>query len=139
MTGHIIIGIDPGVNTGFAELDTQTGKLRDVQSMAIHLAMGAVEGTHRSGALKMVVFEDARLRTWFGSKGPEARQGAGSIKRDCSIWADFLADLGSPTLALKPQAGMTKWSAAAFANMTGWTGKTNEHGRDAACLIWGRK
>jgi len=139
LSGGIIVGIDPGVNTGYAELSTAFGKLVAVESLLIHQAMDRVRRLHLELGLRMVVYEDARLRRWYGAKGAEALQGAGSIKRDSTIWADFLTDLGCPTLAIKPQAGATKWDAATFARITGWTHRTNEHGRDAGCLIWGRK
>jgi hypothetical protein len=133
----ITVGIDPGVKTGFAT--ASGGKLLRVESMRIDQAMAEVAALHNAGALRMVVYEDARLRTWFGSKGREALQGAGSIKRDCGIWADYLAALGCPVLSVKPQAGATKWTAEYFAKATGWVERTNEHGRDAALLIHGRK
>ena len=67
----------------------------------------------------------------------ESLQGAGSIKRDCSIWAEFFAETGIQNFPVKPQAGGTKWTAKAFAKLTGWTERTNEHGRDAAMLVYG--
>lgn len=135
----LIIGIDPGSDTGFAVWFPDEQRLTFVASMKIHEAMRRVEKMQRAGLLKMVVYEDARLRTWFGNKGREALQGAGSIKRECGIWADYLASLGCPYLAVKPTKGATKWDAKQFARVTGWTGRTNEHSRDAACLVIGRK
>jgi hypothetical protein len=75
----------------------------------------------------------------FDNGYAEALQGAGSIKRDCTIWADYLASLGVPYVNVKPAAGATKWTAERFAKFTGWHGRTNEHGRDAALLVLGRK
>ena len=132
-----IIGIDPGTHTGFAHLEN--GELFDCTSLKIHQAMRRVELIHASGLLDMVVYEDARLRRWFGTKGVEALQGAGSVKRDCTIWADFLADLGCTVMALAPAKGMTKLDARSFQRLTGWQWASNEHGRDAAMLVWGRK
>lgn len=142
MSQRLIVGIDPGATTGFAVLDPargERGELLTCEGLLIHHAMRRVESMALAGTLKLVVYEDARLRTWFGTKGKEALQGAGSIKRDSSIWADFLADLGCPVLAAKPQAGATKWDAKLFQRMTGYAGRTNEHARDAACLVWGRR
>lgn len=135
----IMVGIDPGANTGYALWDFAQRKLLAVQSCKIHWAMDCIKAMHRDGTLHLVVWEDARLRSWFGEKGREALQGAGSIKRDASIWADFLSDIGCPHLAIKPQAGATKWSADYFKRVTGWAARTNEHGRDAAVLVYGRK
>jgi hypothetical protein len=101
--------------------------------------MAAVQSWHDMGRLELVVFEDARLRKWYGKADRERLQGAGSIKRDCTIWSEFLADLaGVRVLAVPPQAGATKWSAERFAKVTGWTSRTSEHARDAAMLLWGR-
>lgn len=134
-----LIGIDPGVTTGLAVHDRTTRRLVLVESMTILQAMDRVRSLVDSGAVHMAVYEDARLRTWFGAKGREALQGAGSIKRDCVIWSEFLGGLGIAFKAVKPQAGGTKWSAAQFAKLTGWSGRTNEHARDAAMLVFGMK
>ena len=132
----MLIGIDPGVATGYAEWDRQAGGFLAIKSMPIHLAMLRVQEHMTAGRIEGVAWEDARLRTWFGTKGAEALQGAGSIKRDCTIWSDYLAHLKCPRRAVKPQAGATKWDADTFRRVTGWPGRTNEHGRDAALLVW---
>ena len=131
----IRVGIDPGTHTGFAAWCDDLKKLVSVKTLAIHEAMDEVLQLHRAGQLHSVTFEDARLRTWFGAKGKEALQGAGSIKRDCAIWADFLGSHGIAYRSIKPQAGATKWTAEQFRRLTGWEGRTSEHARDAALLV----
>lgn len=131
----LLLGIDPGTTTGLAHWSVAERALTSVQSMSIHRAMDLVRELPKEEVL--VLFEDARLRNWFGAKGREALQGAGSIKRDCVIWEDFLTDHSIPFLARKPAAGATKWSAEAFQRVTGWKGRTNEHARDAAALVYG--
>ena len=64
--------------------------------------------------------------------------GAGAAKRDAKIWEEFLADNGINYEAHKPQAGTTKWSADYFTRITGYTGRTSEHARDAALLVFQR-
>lgn len=141
----LYVGIDPGVTTGFAVWDGAAKRMLAVDSMAVHVAMREVEGLHRGGKLALVVFEDARLRKWFAAadrrqsaSGAGVREGVGSVKRDCGIWTDFLTDLGVKFLAVAPQRGATKWSPAHLAKLTGWTARTNNHGRDAAALVVGR-
>lgn len=141
MTKSIVIGIDPGVTTGIAEWDRTEQRFVTVGSAGILEAMDSVAQAHKAGTLHAVVFEDARLRTWFGTSdarqersGAGIREGVGSVKRDCQIWADFLGRLGVPFKSVKPSKGGTKWPAEKFALLTGWTGRTNEHGRDAAVL-----
>lgn len=138
MTRSFIVGIDPGVTTGLALWEYGPKRLEDVASMGIVDAMLRVQAMHHVGTLHLVVYEDARLRTYFGAKGREALQGAGSIKRDCSVWAEWLAHLGCAYKAVSPRAKGPKLSAEQFAKLTGWQGRTNEHGRDAAMLVWKR-
>ena len=69
--------------------------------------------------------------------GPEVLQGVGSVKRDCSIWEEFLKHHGLEYRALRPQRGGTKWDAADFKRITGWAKRTSGHGRDAAVLVFG--
>lgn len=136
MTAQLLVGIDPGVTTGLAVWRLDTRALDLVTSMQITEAMDHLLAMRAD--LAGVIYEDARLRKWLGSKGREALQGAGSIKRDCSIWAEFLGRHGIPYRQVAPQAGGTKWTAAYFSKVTKWDGRTNEHGRDAALLVYGR-
>lgn len=131
----IYIGIDPGVNTGVAIWDSAQQKLLQVTSMKILEAMNLI----RQHPIAIVYIEDARQRKWFGNSGKEVLQGAGSIKRDCQIWEDFLNDNHNFAYYwVAPKDNRTKLSAAQFKAYTGYTGKTNEHGRDAAMLVFKR-
>jgi hypothetical protein len=136
VSGYLIVGIDPGVTTGFALWDKTTGRLEEVNSMGIVAAMLRVQLMHTEGVLHSLVYEDARLRTgYFGERAKHNQQGAGSIKRDCSVWAEWLGMLGCAYKAVSPRAKGPKLNAEQFAKLTGWQGRTNEHGRDAALLL----
>lgn len=138
-------GIDPGEHTGVAMYDG--AQLVEVTTVQIHRALqmvaSFVEVAQANGIPVKVVFEDARKRRWLPSEknASEYRgrlMGAGSVKRDCTIWEDFLKDLGVDYVAQAPRAGMTKLSPEAFARLTGWNGRTSNHARDAAMLVYGR-
>lgn len=137
----IWIGIDTGTHTGIA---VWNGKNFDVvETMPIHHALDFVHQYVIASADPVkVVFEDARLRTWFGKhtaeKDRQLLQGAGSVKRDCSIWEDALKDWGVEYIAKAPKDNMTKLHAETFRRITGYNGRTNEHSRDAAMLVYGR-
>ena len=139
MTRHMIVGLDPGVTTGLAVWDAQQQRLTAVESMGIVAAMLRVQSMMAFGSLHSVVFEDARLRTYFGAKGREALQGAGSIKRDCGIWVEWFEHIGCAYRAISPRNKGAKLNAAQFERLTGWGGRTNEHGRDAAVLVLGAR
>ena len=136
----ICIGIDPGTHTGVAVWDTGEGKFLSLETLPIHRAMNSVlywDMRERNDI--QVVFEDARQRTWFGHGDTNAKlQGAGSVKRDCSIWEDFCKDYGIAFWAKPPVKGATKVSAEYFKTISGYQGRTSEHSRDAAMLVIGR-
>ena len=64
-------------------------------------------------------------------------QGVGSVKRDATLRDDYLKDLGVPYEMVPPRYNVTKRTSDIFKRYTGWTKPTNEHGRDAAGLIFG--
>lgn len=139
----IWIGIDPGTHTGLAFWNDKEKKLYALETLPIHKALQLVRKHYNDNKCLFdffVIFEDARQRTWFGKdKNTNAKlQGAGSIKRDCAIWEDFLTDEGIPFRAVPPQKGGTKWDAKFFRMVTGWKGKTSNHARDAAVLVFGK-
>lgn len=129
------IGIDPGKNTGIAIWNSSNKSFIKLDTVLIHEAFDIVMGI-KKGNIK-IIFEDARLRTWYGNATKERLQGVGSIKRDCTIWEDFLLAKSIPYSKQKPKSGMTKWDADYFKKITGWTERTSEHSRDAAILVYG--
>jgi len=136
----IIAGIDPGVKTGLALWDCGEQSFCSIQTVNIIEAMTILRKWEwMSDDWLEIHFEDARLRTWFGNAGREKLQGAGSIKRDCSIWQEFCEHLEVPFQAIKPAKGQTKWSADYFKRVTGWKARTSQHARDAALLVFGVK
>jgi hypothetical protein len=134
----IIAGIDPGVKTGLAIWDCEKQKFLQIETYSIIEAFHWVERINCDGRGE-IWFEDARQRKWFGNAGREKLQGAGSIKRDCSIWQEFCEYYKIPFRAIKPAKGQTKWSAEYFQKLTGWKKRTSQHARDAAALVFGVK
>ena len=130
------IGIDCGVNTGISLYDREHKKLLIVDTESIHTVLNYVHAAYRNYKNEiLVVVEDAR-QVRFNTDKMKA-QGAGSVKRDAKIWADFLEDYKIPHLMVRPKKAITKLSAERFKEITGWSERTNEHGRDAAMLVWG--
>lgn len=144
----LYIGIDTGVNTGVAVWDNRKRSFALVKTMKIHEAMELVrETSERSNAGNsdrvVIRVEDPRQRTWFGtermSREEERKklQGVGSVKRDATIWEDFLKDLGVSYEMVAPKRNKTKLTSRQFKQITGWETSTNEHNRDAAMLVYG--
>ena len=156
----IVIGIDPGDHTGLAVWDTSQQTFLLLATLPLHKAMQEVVkwttapelAPQRKGKKVHVACEDARQRTWFAPErnASEYRgtlMGAGAAKRDAKIWEEFLSDkdialpyaddLGLTFTMHKPQVHGTKWAADYFARVTGIKGRTSEHSRDAALLVYG--
>ncbi len=131
------IGIDPGTNTGIAVWDRKSKCFKSIDTVKIHIAMEMVKYYRDVATLRRVLYEDARKRKWLGDKGRESLQGAGSIKRDSAIWDDFLKSLGIDAVSVPPSSNRTKLKSEEFKRLTKWMRRTNEHGRDAAMLVWG--
>jgi len=130
------IGIDVGTHTGVAVWDKYEKRFVEVVTTTILKAMEIVKKYEKSDIVQ-VRLEDARKRKWFGDSGRERLQGAGSVKRDCVIWEEFLNDRKIPYMLIAPKNNSTKLSAESFKKITGYSGRTNEHTRDAAMLVFG--
>lgn len=136
----IFIGIDPGTETG---IGYKIPEGNGVKSLKIHNAMVFVNYLVANYPDRPVFIrvEDARKRKKFGANSTFKQQGAGSIKRDCKIWEDFLKDLQKQypgrveVQFLHPIKGGTKMPSGVFRRTTGITGRTNNHERDAYMLI----
>ena len=138
----IYFGIDPGVNTGLALV--KDGELKVVETVNIVQAMARILAAFNACENITVIFEDARQRKYLprernASEYRGKLMGAGSVKRDCEIWEEFCDVYGIKYMAIPPRAGATKWDADTFRNVTGWKGRTSNHARDAALLVFGRK
>lgn len=134
----ILVGIDVGVNTGFAR--SYYGKLCEVKTYSTVQAQADLMHYCKNGIEPVgvkIYIEDARKRRWF-TGGREKAQGAGAIKIQCKLWEEFLEYYGFDYELVAPKNNKTKLNADQFAALTGWQARTNEHSRDAAMLIFGR-
>lgn len=130
----MIIGIDPGANTGKATFIN--GKLTGLQTIQPHQIK-----EHISGA-KRVIFEDSRLQSYvFTTTKSRAAalkmaRNIGEIDAWCKLIVSVCAELGIPSHGISPKGKGAKLNAADFGKVTGWTLRCNEHERDAAMVAW---
>lgn len=135
MENKILVGIDPGVNTGVAVMSD--GKLSTVMTCGIIEAMAHIKNITCQGSSIKIYIEDARQRKWFGASGREVLQGVGSVKRDCGIWEEFCLHHNLDFKLIAPKYNHTKTTTQEFKRITGWDKRTSTHSRDAVMLIWG--
>ena len=136
--GLILVGIDPGTQTGVALWDKPYQNYIEIKTMKIHNALKYVEEWSLRHVLQMYI-EDPNTWKPFGKKVDKSRlQGAGSIKRDFAIWRDFCEEKKIEMIPVKLQGTTKKIDSRYFNKLTGWDIKTSQHARDAAMLVFKR-
>ena len=132
----LILGIDPGANTGVASYIG--GKL-------VHLCtISPVEIADKLESVRpsRVVFEDSRLQShvWTTSTSKPAAakmaRNLGEIDAWCKLIVAVCAGLDIPAHSVSPLGKGNKLAADQFQRITGWTGPSNQHERDAAMVAW---
>lgn len=148
----VVLGLDPGTRTGLAVATPDPGgtwRWVELRTLPVHQALLLVrELLSEAGSLRrdvLVIVEDAR-QVRFGTDRVKI-QGAGSVKRDCALWEDALADWlpellphGGRGYVLLARPGgkrsLRKCPAGQLALVTGCDLPGSSHARDAAALAW---
>ena len=132
----LILGIDPGANTGVASFIG--GKL-------VHLCtISPVEIADKLESVRpaRVILEDSRLQSYVWttstSKAAAAKmaRNLGEIDAWCKLIVAVCERLDIPAHGISPLGKGHKMAADQFERITGWTGRSNAHERDAAMVAW---
>jgi len=143
----ILIGIDPGVQTGFAVMrDSSIVLLKTITFWDVPGLISEFNDVHRYFNHSLTVYiEDPNLNKPVFNRGQQGRialniaQKVGANKRDAELLIDFCKKEGIEVVAVRPQSGpFNKMKAEFFKKQSGWTGRTSQHVRDACGLIMGR-
>ena len=132
----IILGIDPGVNTGIAVF--KAGSLWKLETIEPHQIADYLTKAIPS----RVIFEDSRLTSFMFNQvksRPAALKMArnvGEIDAWCRVITSVCEGLGIPAHGISPAGKGAKVKAPEFARITGWLAKSNEHERDAAMVAF---
>ncbi len=130
-----IIGIDPGVKTGYAcKID---GKIIYAVTLTIWQLFEQIDAPGYGVPKEDVLFvvEDARKR----SGGFASAQGAGWVKTLSGQIEAFLKQKGHNYKMIAPIRHGTKLTAKQIETITGFDERTNEHERDAIMIAWHSK
>lgn len=138
----VVIGIDPGVNCGVALRYYST--LQTIETMSFWGCVMYLDKCFTFHIKPIVVIEDPNLnRPTFNKKGVsvgEVRkinkisQNVGMNKMMATLLIEYCELKGIPVKTVRPKTA--KWTAEALKQYTGYTGKTSQHARDAAKLIF---
>ena len=126
-----ILGIDPGASTGCAIY--RAGKLAHLETIAPE---DIADYIAQVGPTR-VIFEDSRLQAhvWTPVKGAAALKVARNIG-EIDAWSRLITAvcdrMGIPSHGISPKGKGAKLTGEQFAAVTGWTGRSNQHERDAA-------
>ncbi|MBK9427238.1 MAG: hypothetical protein IPN63_07590 [Gammaproteobacteria bacterium] len=127
-----MIGIDPGKQTGISTYrDGALVELRTVSPGDVY------EVLLESGATR-VVMEDSRLQSAVFPRavGPRAMlkiaRNVGEVDQICRRIEAVCETAGIDLVRVSPLGKGAKLNAARFKEITGWTGRSNQHERDAA-------
>lgn len=132
----LILGIDPGIQTGVAIF--REGELHALLTIEPHM-IGTLIGMHKPGR---VVFEDSRLTSVvFSAAGTRAAalkiaRNVGEIDAWCRLITLVCGELRIQAHGISPTRKGTKLDAERFRAVTGWELKSNQHERDAAMVAW---
>lgn len=129
------IGIDCGKNTGLAVWNSIEKNFELILTLPIHQALDLIKEYPKEDIFLFI--ENPHTYVPFGGRVQTGMlQGAGSVKRDYTIWKDFCEDYKISYKGTRVQKGMKKLPAKDFKEITGWEGRTSVHARDAAMIVY---
>ena len=131
-----VIGIDPGVSTGFARVNA-AASFAELCTLSMYYAQDRILQIVEVYGVEsvLVCIEDCRLRKWVDpSLGKERLRGIGSVERDCSLWQEFCELHGLAFVLVAPMGINTKMDKWEFAQTLDYPFDTSNHARDAGML-----
>jgi hypothetical protein len=138
--GNMIVGIDPGTRNGLAVWHVDEARLVSVGTFSFWQMFDRLPPVDW---VVLVVLEDA---SGVGLYARHQRRGehvarriarnVGANQRDAQTIYEYLRRHQYPVVRVPPVRA-AKWNRATMERITGWTGPTSQHGRDAARLIYG--
>ena len=152
MTCRYYIGLDPGKSTGYAVWDSEKKEFLTIETLTFWKAVSEVESLNNYRMIETggkewvsVVIEDpAQNKPTFFRPGTTQRQmqkisqNVGANKEHGRLLIERFESLGLQVKRVRPSnKTQTKLTAATFKRITGYSGRTSEHGRDAAMLVFG--
>lgn len=139
---RFFVGIDPGINTGYAVYDAHLKEIVKMETTTFWSVFDLIE-THYPFNTVIVIETPKKTRLYARQDGLEGHRqrekvaaNAGGNAREAELLADGLELSGYTVLRITPTRH--KLDAKEFARITKITKQTNQHVRDAVMLVFGR-
>lgn len=140
MQTRYIIGIDPGVQCGFAVWNRSIRQFDVIETLSFWEVMERVQA-YNAPETKLIVEVAHHAPTFrhLKAEGGNAHtlskiaRNVGQVTREAQLLVEGLKRLGYAVAEVKP-AG--KKDQAEFKRITGWAKRTNQHERDAALMAF---
>jgi hypothetical protein len=132
------MGIDPGAHTGIAVF--KDGALTELDTIEPQW----IEHRIRTVLPSRVIFEDSRLQSYAWNARSKASMGValaaarslGQVDAWCSLITAICGTLCIHAHGISPKQKGSKQDAQSFNSITRWSGRSNQHERDAAMVAW---
>jgi hypothetical protein len=137
MKPKLVIGIDPGKSTGYAEFDVDSSRVIRMGTMDFWGVYKHLETMYRNATWVNVVIEVPNTKhVWHKGAVSEAAKNrtavnVGSVIREAELLAQGIETLGIHVTRVPPKG---KVDATKFKSFTGLEGVTNQHERDAVIM-----
>lgn len=139
---ELAIGIDPGVETGFAVWSRVSRQFVELSTLSFWSAYDRVTAYQPEEIEIFIENPDSKRsmyrRTEFVEHSRQRERMAtniGSNRREATLLIERLQALDYTVHAIRPLTAR-KWDAAQFARYTKHSGRTSQHVRDAARIVF---
>lgn len=146
-----LIGLDPGINTGFCLYDKISKQIVKLDTLGFWDLFDALEDVKVWIGQEHVTFyiENSALNKPTFVKGggdtqkkmQKISRNVGSNQRESTLLIEGIRRYGFHVIEVKPTGSRgvkRKWSEETFVKITGYKGRSSQHARDAAMLVFGR-
>ncbi|MDD5392411.1 MAG: hypothetical protein PHE17_05265 [Thiothrix sp.] len=140
----VSIGLDPGEHTGFAVYDRVSRRFSELREISFETAVWEITEKYKAAIIVIELPNNKSVWHKPGAGGLAAIQrtavNVGSVLREAELLKRSLQYFGKrkgcdyEIRTVHPQG---KVDAARFERITGHSGRSNQHCRDAGLLCWG--
>ena len=145
-------GVDPGIKTGYAEWDAVKQQFTEVKTANFWTVYNEAELPLRMFPHDLLttvyVIENPALNSPVFDRGVERKDHAqtiarhvGSNQREAQLLIEGIRILGYQVIEVKPKKTSSrkgKITHEDFVRLTRYKGRTSQHARDAAMMVFGR-